>query len=362
VDAEREAVVAGVVAQLGDRPHPLLTIELQWGDGTFDKAADCWRYGLELCAIVAAPGWQDSRYRSVVLATVPANDQAERSAAMVLAETVAGRLAVPCHTPDLSPDGEESGRTRFSRWIARQGEPPMVDFHVWWEAEYWLDDGVTQTATGVEVAGGRCGTDAHAAAVRALQARLGSDDGPVQVRCSIPALPRDPLPSWNSSQPRRHLDVTVEETRDLRRANATPTQIARSLLHRAPGEGEPTTMAVMWAMHEAFELPLPELAMIGAWRAGGLSHADVDAAIGPRLDARQPRWDLAHQIRHAHRVRHDVVAVLRTALRQHGTIVVVQNLRAACDLTMGLRIAVDIVSAVGEGDDARAIAYLEAAW
>lgn len=156
--------------------------------------------------------------------------------------------------------------------------------------------------------------------------------------------------------------------RDLRRANETPAQIVRWLLHRVrrtatdspTHRAEPATMAVIWAMHEAFELSLDKVAEIGPWRAGTLSDADLDAAIGPRLDATKPCWNLPHTIRHAHRSGRDVVAVLRAALHEHGKIFLIRYLLEACEHKIRLRAATEIVEAVRDNDDRAALVLLGA--
>jgi hypothetical protein len=285
--------IGEILGQLRAQPDRVLAIELQWGGSSFDKVAGRWQNSLELCAIVAAPGWQDSRFRSVVVAELPANDQTERSGALTLAQAVGARLAVPCSHPDLGPDGEDFGQTHFSRWVAAQGPSPVIGFEVRWQAEYWTDEGVPQTASGVEQASGRNGHDACDRARAALHARLGSSDGPVTVRCTVPELHEntgreDPFPMGIESGPRRWIDVAVEDMRRMRRAGDGCGHIVRWLMMRAlpavepdtvlPSHAVPTTMALMWAMHQAFGIPLEELALIGPWRSGHLSDADLDIA------------------------------------------------------------------------------------
>jgi hypothetical protein len=374
VDDEPNALVAELVDRVRRLPQRTVAVELQVGDGGgYDAVAGRFPDSAELCVIVLAPGWADSRYHPVTLADLPADDDPERSAARTLARSLAECLALPCDTSAVRPDRHGSlGQRWRSPWIAAQGPAPPVDFEVRWEAAFRLDDGVSQTATGVETTTARCGKDACQQVIRAVHARVGSDDGPTQVRASIPAIPdpgrRERWPEagrWDVAPPRRRLDVTVEELRALRRAGLSPAEILRSMGRRGQRRAEPTAVALMWALHAAFELrmpcegPLEELAGIGPWCAGRLPDADLDAALGPRLDRTEPDWNMAHRLREAHRSGRGVAATLRDG-KERGRPFLVMKLKEAFGLT-GSNEPLEIVDALDSHDSRASDARLEAA-
>jgi hypothetical protein len=374
VDDDPMALVAELVDRVRRIPHRVVAVELQVGDGGgYDKVAGRFPQRAELCVIVVAPGWTDSRYHPVMLAGLPANDEPERSAARTLTRSLAECLALPYDTSAVRPDQYGSlGPRWLSPWIAAQGPAPPVDIDVQWEAVFLLDDGESQTATGIETTTAHCGKDACLQVTRAVHARVGSDDGPTQVRASIPAMPENPgrgerWPGfgWSVDPPRRRLDVTVEELRGHRRSGLSPAQIIRSIGKKGPREADPTAVALMWALHEAFELPmniehsLEELAEIGPWWAGRLSDVDLDAALGPRLDRTEPHWNMAHRLREAHRSGRGVTATLGGE-KAHGRVWLVSKLKEAFDLP-GIEKPLEIVAALDSDDGGAADALLEAA-
>jgi hypothetical protein len=373
---EPGALIVELVDRVRCLPHRAVVVELRVGNvGTYDKAAGRFPQYVDLCVIVAAPGWTDSRYQPVVLACLPANDAAELSAARSLAQALAERLALPCHTSAVRPDRHGSlGPAWRSPWIAAQGPAPSVDYEVRWEAAFWLDDGVPQTATGVETTSAGRGRDACLQTIRALLARVGSDYGPIRLRASIPAMPENPdrgerwpgghIESWGNNPPRRRLDATSEELRGLRRSGVGPAEILRSLGNRETTGAGPTAVALMWALHEAFVLhavvehPMEELATIGPWLAGALSDADLDAALGPWLDRAEWHWNMAHRLGEAHRSGLSVAAVLR-AYKARGAIFLISKLDEAFRISGG-GVAMEIVAAMDSKGDRAIDARLNA--
>jgi hypothetical protein len=368
------ALVADLVDRVRRMPHRVVAVELQVGDGGgYDKVAGRFPQRVELCAIVVAPGWADSRYHPVMLADLPAKDERERSAARTLTRSLAQCLAVPYDTSAVRPDRYGSlGPRWLSPWIAAQGPAPPVDFEVQWEAVFLLDDGEPQTALGIETTTAHCGEDACLQVIRAVHAGVGSDDGPTQVRASIPAMPENPgrgerwpRLGWSVDPPRRRLDVTVEELRGSRRGGLSPAQIIRSIGKKGSRGADPTAAALMWALHEAFELlmdiehSLEELAEIGPWWAGRLPDVDLDAALGPRLDRTERHWNMAHRLREAHRSGRGVAAVLGGE-KARGRVWLMSKLKEAFDLP-GLAEPLEIVAALDSDDGGAADALLEAA-
>lgn len=348
VERAAHVEVADLTDKVRREGHRGLVVELRQGTSRFDKAAGRRRDNLDLCVISEGPGWHDSRYYSAVVAEVPATDEPERIRAAALARSLADRLGLPC---DVNPPGGEPGRPGLSRWIQAQGPAPAVGIEVRWEAGYWLDEGLPRTADGVETLGARSGADACAQVTAALHARLGSDDGPVDT------VVRGPMAAgWtsrHSSFPRRGIGFPLEEAWALRRAGRTPAQILRAVCERykRPPEGsraeeaiaEPTGMALMWLMHQAFGLGLPEWAEIGTWRAGRLPDDSLDEVLGRRIGQAEHHWNLPERLRYAHRSGGSVAAVLRAEHTRVSKVLLIRHLREALNDAISLQAAKRIV-------------------
>lgn len=346
--ADRAEVTAlvGTVRRDGHRP---VAVELQRGRSRLDHTESYRWESYDLCLIAGGPGQEDSRYHSLPLTTLPADDDEERGHAVALARALARRLGVPYAGTEPTPQ-------LGSRWIEAQGEAPEVPIEVRWDASFWSDEGLPETAAGTETVTARSGDAAARQVAKALEARLGSDDGPGGLTLRGAGLPGAGEWVWKTGwRPRRTLAAPVEDVRTLRREGRTPAGILRAVRDRTRPD-EPTAAALMWLLERSFGMTVstdPERrSALTAWHAGALPDAALDAALTPRIDEREPHWGLPEKLREAHRAGRSIGPVLRDC----GVPNMIRRIALLREAFRAFRIhpAVDAVQAADTHDDATA--------
>ncbi|MGA8115093.1 MAG: hypothetical protein WCA46_15615 [Actinocatenispora sp.] len=371
--SDRHPTVAALARRARELDRPALAVEAQWGTPGADTETGRWQEHVEVCLIVVGAGWSDSRYHARVLTRLPGADRRDRERAGRLTRSLAGRLGLPCGTAALdSPAGTRADRWR-SAWMAARGPAPSVDVEVHWDAEFWLDDAVPGRSAGVETVTARGGRDACDEAARVLAAHLGSEYGPVGVRCTVPALYRHPgrdeqLPAtaYRELPPRRCLDVPVDELRALWRAGKSPAQVLRAAREHAGHRANPvrgaasdelSPVALMWLVHRVLGLSMAELSSIGGWQAGTLSAVGLNEVLSGPFRSAGNHSGLPGRIEMARRVGGSVAAVLRSDLGI-GWLLLARHLWLGFDETLSLTDAVRTVEALATHTDAEIDAML----
>jgi hypothetical protein len=320
-------LVAELTRKTRDIAHTQLAVELQWGTSDYNESLGLWEEELDLCLIVSAPGWDDSRYRVDKLTSLPATHMPERTRARDIASALAAALDLELCAPSLEQAGQVG-----SRWIERRGPAPLCDYEVQWEAVFWTDDGDKQTTAGVESSPGSSGKDACYRVDRLVQARLGAGARPLMTRTSIPSLA--PRSGWGSVPPEYPKAApSADELRAHKREGRSASRLLRDALERAPAL---SALSLMIAFEAAFMLDLERLTEISRHRKGEIEDAALDEALEPRIHQQMPRWNRPFALREARARGTGMAAILRAdKAAGEGSIYLILSLREAFALDLG---------------------------
>jgi hypothetical protein len=125
------------------RSAPLAAIDVRAGTEDYDPKVGRWRNGLELRAVLAVPGDDDSRYTTQALESMFADDLPAAVEVMALARELAARLGVPLH-----PASGEPPRADEKGWVELQGPPPERIWKMTFRTLAWSADGTERHASG----------------------------------------------------------------------------------------------------------------------------------------------------------------------------------------------------------------------
>lgn len=287
--------------------QPVVAIELRNGHSTYDKTVGRWRDRMNLAAVLAVPGWSDSRYTRRHLVTHFADEPGVAQHAR--------KLAAACRVPRVEED-----------WIAQQPPPPEIDWTVTWTCRRWLPDGRHSTPSGTETARGASGQAASEAAAQAVGERLsrdGSGIAIVQTSLSLSSRIHCLTHRAGLSAPQDVLTL-----RRAARGGSRPSTMMRSM----PGE---SPLAVMVAFSEAFSLSLESLEPLGALRRGERDAAAIDEALMTCIQDTEHRWGLAWLLEGvAYRREPMRKAMLAYKVRGVGAIAMILALREAFSVSL----------------------------
>jgi hypothetical protein len=239
---------------------------------------------------------------------------------MERARRLAGHLAVPLY-PDEKTPPERGAKT----WIQRQGPSPTRPWHVTWRRTEWRSDGSASQESGeCTVVESTEGTAFYAAS---LQVQRGLTP-PFSYSLKVLETGRENGGQYgadypNAAPPKETLRAWAAEDQPL-------SMMLRALAAQAPGL---SPLAQMTAVQHALFLELDELAPAGAFCRGSLSAAELDAALGPVMRTRRPRWALALDLHRANALGKSIGPVLH---QYYGTV------QGSLELARGVRDAFDL--------------------
>lgn len=328
------------------RAAPPAAIEVRAGTTGHDPEVGRSRRRLEIFAVFAAPGDDDSRYDIRSLESTVADDPEAAAGVMARARTLAARLGVPLHPASGAPPSAAA-----KDWLALQGPPPARAWSTTFRTLTWDPDGTEAHASGARTVladrGSSAVYEAQREAARGLTAPF---------HCWIEVV--DTGKRWSC----RHVadyPGAAPPKQTLRAWGAggrAPSAILRALAAAAPAL---SPLECMIALEAAFDLELPQLGPVRALFAGQSSDEAVDSALAPALASTRPRWLLPLELRRAHAAGASVGSVLHAFHPQVGALRLVIGLRDAFDL--GLAAAKTLVgTACDERNDEEVTIMLNA--
>jgi hypothetical protein len=279
--------VAALVDRVRESDSPV-GLELQWDLVELDDGIVNWL--LELHVIVAVPGLQHSGYSTIFIDALPAEQLAEREAAVALATRVAQAVGLPLHAPAIEGRGGQGG----SAWLRARLVGPPVPYDVDWQASWWTDDARRIEASGSE----RIEATSGERALDVVQTRLLTRfvDRPLDVRTTVCGETRARSMAADA-------ETDVDELR-ARALTSRPAQLATLLSAASP-------RALVLAFSTAFYYGIDAMRVLARWRAGELDDAALDAELAPKLDATRPSWDRPRRLREADANGRSIAALLR---------------------------------------------------
>lgn len=315
---ELAAAVRGVNRRVG--------LELQWDLSDEDEPPFGYaRWMLALHVIVARPGPDHSRYSTIALAQLEADQPEQRRDAHRIAAAVAAATALPLHAPPL----EDRGGQGDSTWIRSLPAGPPHPYELTWEVRWWTNDGAPATASGAEHVTATSGHDADILLRRELRRRFSGLPLWLKIRGSgerYEGFGSEVGAAWPSLLPDLERVRAIALTEGCRAAG-----VARGLVARVPAL---TPLELMIAFSEAFEIRFEDLAPLASWRKGALGDAELDAAL-PHVADHRHRWDRVRRLRDAQAAGQSVAAMLREERGPAGVVRLVRDLRFAFDISLG---------------------------
>lgn len=301
------------------REAPLAALEVRAGTTGYDAAIGRPRGRLELLAVFAAPGDDDSRYDVRSIESWVADDPRAAAEVLLLVRALADRLGAPLH-----PGSDEPPRVGAPGWVALQGPPPERAWRVRFRTLVWAADGSEQHASGeLTVHADRGSRAVHVASrdvVRGLVA-------PFQCTIDVVDTGRQGSCQYTAAYP------DAAPTRDTLRSwgaeGRAPSAMLQDLAAQTPALSPRERMVALAA---AFGVELTELASVHLHGAGRLSDEALDASLAPVLARTRLQWTLPLVLRRAQAAGESVTAVLHAFHPQVGVIRLMMGVRDAFDL------------------------------
>jgi hypothetical protein len=318
----------GIIDQLEARARragaTVVVIEVSASTGGYDRERGRAPRVLEVHAILAAPGRDDSRYRVEKLDELPADDPATADRSMALAAVVAARLGAA-----LDPAGGAPPADGAPSWLARQGPPPPRSWAATWELRVWRDDGVAVDTHGTTVVTASQGYEAHY--LTRLEITRGLK-APFVYAIALVDVPGERNTSSTHVADAPSAAPPANELRRLARAGHAPSAVIEHVAAMAPTL---SPLERMITLEHAFVVALDQLQPAGAFCRGELSASELDCAVGPVIEARRPHWCLRLALAEAHAAGRPIGPVLRDAYPTVGnTIPLARALDDAFGLTL----------------------------
>lgn len=271
-----------------------VVLELQWGTtGDEDVRLD---WVLELHVVVERPSKAHARYADIDLhVSYPAEDLADREAAVAFCRRLAEACELPLHHPDIAQQGGwgDSG-------FIRDQPPASALFALTWSATWFDADGAPMRAHGEAEREAPSGREAEVALSRLLAGRFPSRPLTLSVNGE--------RSTYGASYPARLPDLLIVRRRavDL---DCKPSAILRMLIGRVP---DASTLELMIVFAECFYGWLEDWRPIAVWRRGELSDAALDAAIPITRNRRE--WERAQKLQDCLGAGRSVAALVKAEL------------------------------------------------
>lgn len=321
------------------RGVPLAAIDVLAGTTGYEPRLGRSRRRLEIRAVFAAPGDDDSRYDVRALALIVADEPSRAAEVMALARALAVRFDVPLH-----PASGEPPSVGATEWVASQGPPPERAWRTTFRTVTWGADGTEAHASGALTVradrGSRAIYVARLDVIRGLVtpfrywidvADTGRQGSCYHMAAYPDAAPsKDTLRSWGAE-------------------GRSPAAILRALAAAAPAS---SPLERMVALEAAFGLELADLGPVSAFCTGRASDEAVDSALAQKLASTRPTWLLPLELRRAHAAGASVASVLHAFYPQVGLIRLMIGMRDAFDLGLAAaKTLVDTACDVGRDEE-----------
>lgn len=313
---------------------PLAAIDVRATTAGYDPDLGRSRRRLEIRAVLAAPGDDDSRYDVRPLETTLADDPSTAAGVMALARALAVHFAVPLH-----PASGEPPLVGADEWISLQGPPPERAWSTTHRTLTWTADGAEVHAAGASTVLADRGSRALYEAQTCVANGLAP---PFRCWVTVADTGREGACYHMAAYP-----VAAPSKHALRSWGAEgrpPPSILRALADAAPDLSPRDRMV---ALEAAFGLELTQLAPVSAFYAGRSSDAAIDEGLAPALASTRARWLLPLELQRAHAAGSSVNPVLHAFHPRVGAVGLALGLRDAFDL--GLQAAKMLVATACEG-------------
>ena len=272
-----EALLAAVLRESA----PAVVVDVATDASHFDRALGRFAACLRLRVVLAGPGREDSRYRELLLAPLPAGTPDRLRASTAIVQALAQRLGVPVHSPvPLAPAAP--------RWIGLQGPSPAREWHFTWQRILWREDGSEEAASGECSVHADCGDRAEADVTRELSRSLAPP-----YRLMLKSRELGPLASGSRSRAYPRQLPPVGTLRGWAVEGLALAEILGRLAEVSP-------LDRLTALESAYYVDLHDLAPVSAFLAGKLSEAALAAAVHPVLERTRGQWSLPGRLLETH--------------------------------------------------------------
>lgn len=292
LDPPIEALLAAVLRESA----PAVAVDVATDASHFDRALGRFAACLRLRVVLAGPGREDSRYRELLLDTLPAGTPDQLRASTAIVQALAQRLGVPVHSPGPAAP----------RWIGLQGPSPAREWHFTWQRILWREDGSEEAASGECSVHADCGDRAVADVTRELSRSLAPP-----YRLMLASRELGPLASGSRLRGYPPQLPPVGTLRGWAVEGLTLADILGRIADVSP-------LDRMIALESAYYVDLHDLAPVSAFLAGKLSEAALAAAVHPVLERTRGQWSLPGRLLETHAQGRSIGPVLHEYRDKYG--------------------------------------------
>jgi hypothetical protein len=314
--------LAPLVERVLAHQAPVAAIDVRASTTGYDRDVGRCRARLEIRAVLARPGDDDSRYDMKDVEQVLAEEPGAAQRAMDLARRLAESVGAALHPASGDPpqEGDES-------WLELQDPPPNRTWKVAWRSVAWDESGAEKHASGETSVVADRGNYAFYEAQTELGRRFKE---PFHLWVKVTDIGQESSCYHMASYPK---EAPAKDTlRAWAAEGRSPSAILRAVAAESPGLSPLDRMLMLEA---AFDVGLTKLAPLSAFCAGRLSDADLDAAIGPALQGKRPVWTLPLALKLAHAAGKSIGPVLHEFYPTAGGMIgLIIGVREAFDLSL----------------------------
>ena len=318
---------------------PVAALEVHESSG-YDTAVQRWVNRFKVCAVLRAPGPDDSRFRVEPIGYLLVGhggvvDSAVCEVALRTLNDLAGRLDAP-----LYPPAGQAMACGSPGWIMTQGPSPERIWHIEWEVVSWQPDGRRMASSGKREEVQASGNAALAAADRGLEdARRRPFE---YIRLCVETQQRSQS-RWSLPYP--SLAPSKRAIRERAAEAQTFSAIACGLAEEAP---ELSILERMVVLEQALMYDLRSLVPLGAFYRGEIGAEALETDLRERLRDKESWWRLSLDLDRAFSREQSVSSVLHAYYAKHPwPMALIVGLREAFDI--GLAAAKDVMDTACDG-------------